>query len=237
MPSKNTTPLPRQSSTFNRHFITSLSGAYEVRRTKCRRSCWCCRESPDWPLFIFTTASIWATCQNINWCTNLMAKGHTGLSVRARCLHSNVRDQSEIVFLVECEQIRTVGPTSSRIPGYLLYKKNKKFEPRCKSSQVTNHQQCILHCAKSDSTVKNRIFFRDYGVAEGLPGFQAGWSGRMYFFSLFLFILYIHLELMQPRHSSPWDDLTTNSLRDWIYIRFSKRRFHPVSISTPLRAK
>jgi hypothetical protein len=45
--------------------------------------------------------------------------------------------------------------------------------------------------------------FRDYGVAEVPSGFQAGWSDCMYFFSLFLFILYAHLELMQPRHSSP----------------------------------
>jgi hypothetical protein len=45
-------------------------------------------------------------------------------------------------------------------------------------------------------------FFRDYGVAEAPPGFQAGWSDCMYVFSLFLFILFAHLELMQPRHSS-----------------------------------
>jgi hypothetical protein len=25
--------------------------------------------------------------------------------------------------------------------------------------------------------------FRDFGVAEAPPGFQAGWSGRVYFFS------------------------------------------------------
>jgi hypothetical protein len=31
-------------------------------------------------------------------------------------------------------------------------------------------------------------FFRDYGVAEVPPGFQADWSDCMYFFSLFLFI-------------------------------------------------
>jgi hypothetical protein len=35
-------------------------------------------------------------------------------------------------------------------------------------------------CAKSNSTVKNRIF-RDFGVAEAPPGFQAGWSDCMYF--------------------------------------------------------
>jgi hypothetical protein len=36
--------------------------------------------------------------------------------------------------------------------------------------------------------------FLDYGVAEALPGFQAGWSDCMYYFSLFLFILFAHLE-------------------------------------------
>jgi hypothetical protein len=30
--------------------------------------------------------------------------------------------------------------------------------------------------------------FHDYGVAEAPPGFQAGWSDCMYFFSLFMFI-------------------------------------------------
>jgi hypothetical protein len=54
----------------------------------------------------------------------------------------------------------------------------------------------------SDSTVKKTGFFRDYGVAETPPGFQAGWSDCMHFFSLFLFISFAHLELMQPRHSS-----------------------------------
>jgi hypothetical protein len=38
--------------------------------------------------------------------------------------------------------------------------------------------------------------FRDYGAAEAPPGFQADWSDCMYFFSLFLFILFAHLELM-----------------------------------------
>jgi hypothetical protein len=37
--------------------------------------------------------------------------------------------------------------------------------------------------------------FRDYGLAEAPPGFQAGWSDCMFFFlfSLFLFILPAHL--------------------------------------------
>jgi hypothetical protein len=54
----------------------------------------------------------------------------------------------------------------------------------------------------SNSTVKTGIFC-DYGLAEAPLGFQAGWYDCMHFFSLFLFILLAHLELMQPRNSSP----------------------------------
>jgi hypothetical protein len=38
-----------------------------------------------------------------------------------------------------------------------------------------------LHRAESNGTVKNRIF-RDCGVAEAPPGFQAGCSDSFYFF-------------------------------------------------------
>jgi hypothetical protein len=41
--------------------------------------------------------------------------------------------------------------------------------------------------------------FLDYGVAEAPTGFQAGRSDCMYFFSFFLFILFAHLEFMQPK--------------------------------------
>jgi hypothetical protein len=74
---------------------------------------------------------------------------------------------------------------------------------------ITNNSFCIVQRATAQS--KNRNFFRDYGVAP--PGFQAGWSDCMYFFSVFLFILFAHLELMQPRHCSPWDDQTANIAR------------------------
>jgi hypothetical protein len=74
----------------------------------------------------------------------------------------------------------------------------------CKSNQVkllvANNAFCIMQRATAKS--KTGIF-RDCGVAEAPPGFQVGWSDCMYFFSLFLFILFAHLELMQPRHSSP----------------------------------
>jgi hypothetical protein len=55
---------------------------------------------------------------------------------------------------------------------------------------------------RATAQLKTGIFL-DNGVAEAPPGFQAGWSNCMYIFSLFLFILLAHLELMQPRHSSP----------------------------------
>jgi hypothetical protein len=65
---------------------------------------------------------------------------------------------------------------------------------------ITNNAFCIVQRATAQSKIGN---FRDCGVAEAPPGFQAGWSDCMYFFSLFLFILFAHLEIMQPRHSSP----------------------------------
>jgi hypothetical protein len=65
---------------------------------------------------------------------------------------------------------------------------------------ITNNKFCILQRATAQSKT---AFFRDYGVAEAPPGFQADWPDCMYFSSLFLFILFAHLEIMQPRHSSP----------------------------------
>jgi hypothetical protein len=75
---------------------------------------------------------------------------------------------------------------------------------RAQSSQVklliTNNAFFIVQRATAQS--KTGIF-RDCGVAEAPPGFQAGWSDCMYFYSLFLFILFAHLEIIQPRHWSP----------------------------------
>jgi hypothetical protein len=49
-------------------------------------------------------------------------------------------------------------------------------------------------CKEQQHSQKTGIF-RDEGVAEAPPGFQAGWSDCVYvFFSLFLFILFAHLE-------------------------------------------
>jgi hypothetical protein len=76
---------------------------------------------------------------------------------------------------------------------------------------ITNNALCIVQTATAQT--KTGIF-RGYGVAEAPPGFQASWSDCMYFFSLFLFILFAHLEIIQPRHSSPRDDQTTSILRD-----------------------
>jgi hypothetical protein len=57
-----------------------------------------------------------------------------------------------------------------------------------KSSQVTtvmtNNTFCIVQRATAQSTTEN---FRDYGVAEAPPGFQAGWSFLSVFFWLSLF--------------------------------------------------
>jgi hypothetical protein len=48
---------------------------------------------------------------------------------------------------------------------------------------ITNNAFCIVQRATAQS--KTGIF-RDFGVAEAPPGFQAGWSDCMYFFSLSL---------------------------------------------------
>jgi hypothetical protein len=46
---------------------------------------------------------------------------------------------------------------------------------------ITNNAFCIVQRATAQS--KTGIF-RDYGIAEAPPGFQAGWSDSLYFFSL-----------------------------------------------------
>jgi hypothetical protein len=46
---------------------------------------------------------------------------------------------------------------------------------------ITNNSFCIVRRATAQSKTG---FFRDYGVAEARPGFQAGCSACMYFFSL-----------------------------------------------------
>jgi hypothetical protein len=65
---------------------------------------------------------------------------------------------------------------------------------KVKSSQVklliTNNSFCIVQRATAQSKTGK---FRDCGVAEAPPGFQAGWSDCMHFFSLFLFIMFAHL--------------------------------------------
>jgi hypothetical protein len=48
---------------------------------------------------------------------------------------------------------------------------------------ITNNAFCIVQRATAQSKTG---FFRDFGVAEAPPGFQAGWSDCMYFFSLSL---------------------------------------------------
>jgi hypothetical protein len=52
----------------------------------------------------------------------------------------------------------------------------------------------FLYLYESTVSYRSSAIFRDYGVAEAPPDFQAGWSDCMYFFSLFLFFLFTHLE-------------------------------------------
>jgi hypothetical protein len=54
-----------------------------------------------------------------------------------------------------------------------------------------------LHGAKNTAQSKTGIF-RDYGLAEAPPGFQAGWSDCVYFF---LFLCSFHLLIWNFRVS------------------------------------
>jgi hypothetical protein len=54
-----------------------------------------------------------------------------------------------------------------------------------KSSQVKLLITKIAFCIAQRATAQSKTgIFRDYGVAEAPPGFQAGWSDCMYFLSL-----------------------------------------------------
>jgi hypothetical protein len=55
---------------------------------------------------------------------------------------------------------------------------------------ITNNAFFIVH--RETAQPKTGIF-RDFGVAAAPPGFQAGWSDCIYFFSLSLLIFPAHL--------------------------------------------
>jgi hypothetical protein len=60
------------------------------------------------------------------------------------------------------------------------------------------NNKSIQICAKSNS------IFRGYGAAEAPPGFQAGWSGCMYFFLSFcLLILNFRVSFCTHEGTSP----------------------------------
>jgi hypothetical protein len=82
---------------------------------------------------------------------------------------------------------REQSKTTVERTEYTTYREASK-----RPSQVTNHQQRSFILQKATEQSKTGIF-RDNAVAEAPPGFQAGWSDCMYFFSLFLFILFAHL--------------------------------------------
>jgi hypothetical protein len=82
--------------------------------------------------------------------------------------------------LLAGEGVIRAFPTCARRAFYLLLKTAEFRRFKYKSIQVQ----------RATAQLKTGIF-RDYGVAEAPPGFQAD---CMYLFSLFLFILFAHLE-------------------------------------------
>jgi hypothetical protein len=75
--------------------------------------------------------------------------------------------------------------------------------------------------ATSQSKTEN---FRDYDVAESPPGFQAGWSDCMFYFSLFLFILFAHMEFRVTFYTHkgtvPYRRLAQTSSREEVGVSF-----------------
>jgi hypothetical protein len=75
-------------------------------------------------------------------------------------------------------------------------------------------------------------FFRDYGVAEAPPGFQAGWSDCTYYFSFFLFILFAHLGFPCTFCAL---FIFTYSVLQW-HLRFSRSERKTFSSSTQVKS-
>jgi hypothetical protein len=86
---------------------------------------------------------------------------------------------------------------------------------------ITSYSFCIVQRA---TALSKTGFFRDCGVAEASPGFQAGWSDCVYFFSLFLFILFAHLEFRVSfcthEGTLPYRRLAQMSCREEIGVPF-----------------
>jgi hypothetical protein len=87
---------------------------------------------------------------------------------------------------------------------------------------ITNNAFCIVQRARAQS--KTGIF-RDYGVAEAPPGFQAGWSDCMYFFLLFLFtcllIWVFRVSFCTHEGTLPYRSLAQMSCREEVGVFFT----------------
>jgi hypothetical protein len=72
----------------------------------------------------------------------------------------------------------------TRATGYLLtdYIDHPRPLGRQVKLLITNNAFCIVQGATAQSKTGN---FRDFGVAEAPPGFQAGWSGCIFIFLSF----------------------------------------------------
>jgi hypothetical protein len=87
---------------------------------------------------------------------------------------------------------------------------------------VTNYALCIVQRARAQS--KTGIF-RDYGLAEASPGFQAGWSDCMFslFLSLCSFCLLIwvfRVRFCTHKGTSPYRSAAEMSCREEVGVSF-----------------
>jgi hypothetical protein len=93
-----------------------------------------------------------------------------------------------LTYFAPARVVESPGIKSSQVKLLIT---NNAFSNQVKLL-IANNAFCVVQRATAQSKTG---FFCDYGVAEAPPGFLAGWSGCMYFFSLFLFILFAYLEL------------------------------------------
>jgi hypothetical protein len=86
---------------------------------------------------------------------------------------------------------------------------------------ITNNS---FELCKEQQHGQKQDFFRDYGVAEALLGFQTGWSDCMYFFSLSvhfcLLIWSFHVSFCPHEGTVPYRSFAQMSCREEVGISF-----------------
>jgi hypothetical protein len=89
-----------------------------------------------------------------------------------------------LTYFAPARVVESPGIKSSQVKLLIT---NNAFSNQVKLL-IANNAFCVVQRATAQSKTG---FFCDYGVAEAPPGFQAGWSGCIFFFSFCSFRLLI----------------------------------------------